>query len=217
MVERPRKPDLVLEDLEDGDENALVLERTHDRVAFGGVDLTGEKLFDRELVECTVSGARLDDANKFPVAAANNLGHITNADDRITPKLAALEFYQLAIRAPAPPANSFDAAAAARGKVVFDGKGDCARCHSQGLYTDPGWNMHTGAEIGIDDFQADRSPDGRYRTAPLAGLWTHTKGGFYHDGRFATLGDVVDHYDTTFTLGLTDAEKADLVEYLKSL
>ena len=161
--------------------------------------------------------ARLDDANKFPVAAANNLGHITNAEDRITPKLAALEFYQLAIRAPAPPASSFDAAAAARGKLVFDGKGDCARCHTQSLYTDPGWNMHTGAEIGIDNFQADRSPDGRYRTAPLQGLWTHTKGGFYHDGRFATLGDVVDHYDTTFTLGLTDAEKADLVEYLKSL
>jgi hypothetical protein len=161
--------------------------------------------------------ARLDDANKFPVAAANNLGHITNTEDRITPKLAALEFYQLAIRAPAPPASSFDAAAAARGKLVFDGKGDCARCHTQSLYTDPGWNMHTGAEIGIDSFQADRSPDGRYRTAPLAGLWTHTKGGFYHDGRFATLGDVVDHYDTTFTLGLTDAEKADLVEYLKSL
>ena len=161
--------------------------------------------------------ARLDDANKFPVAAANNLGHITNAEDRITPKLAALEFYQLAIRAPAPPAGSFDAAAAGRGKLVFDGKGDCARCHTQGLYTDPGWNMHTGAEIGIDNFQADRSPDGRYRTAPLAGLWTHMKGGFYHDGRFATLGDVVDHYDTTFTLGLTAGEKADLVEYLKSL
>jgi hypothetical protein len=161
--------------------------------------------------------ARLDDATKFPVAAANNLGHITNAEDRITPKLAALEFYQLAIRAPAPPASSFDAAAAARGKLVFDGKGDCARCHTQSLYTDPGWNMHTGAEIGIDNFQADRSPDGRYRTAPLQGLWTHTKGGFYHDGRFATLGDVVDHYDTTFSLNLTDGEKADLVEYLKSL
>jgi len=160
---------------------------------------------------------RLDDANKYPVAAANGFGHVTNAVDRISPKLPALHFYQLAIRAPVPPASSFDAAAAARGKVVFDGTGQCARCHTQGLYTDPGWNMHTGAEIGIDDFQANRSPDGRYRTAPLAGLWTHTKGGFYHDGRFATLADVVDHYDTTFTLGLTAAQKADLVEYLKSL
>jgi len=77
--------------------------------------------------------------------------------------------------------------------------------------------MHTAQEIGIDDFQAQRSPDGMYRTTPLAGLWTHTKGGFYHDGRFATLLDVVNHYNTFFGLGLTEQEKADLVEFLKSL
>jgi cytochrome c peroxidase len=85
------------------------------------------------------------------------------------------------------------------------------------LYTEPGWNMHLPSEIGIDSFQADRSPDGRYRTAPLAGLWTHTKGGFYHDGRFATLADVVDHYDALFGLPLSDQDKADLVEFLKSI
>jgi hypothetical protein len=56
-----------------------------------------------------------------------------------------------------------------------------------------------------------------YRTAPLMGLWTHAKGGFYHDGRFATLLAVVNHYDSLFLLGLTDAEKSDLVEYLKSM
>src|SRR5262249_7595834 len=72
-------------------------------------------------------------------------------------------------------------------------------------------------EIGIDNFQADRGPDHRYRTAPLKALWTHTKGGFYHDGRFATMIDVVAHYDSVFTLGLSDGEKQDLVEYLKSL
>ena len=77
--------------------------------------------------------------------------------------------------------------------------------------------MHTPAEIGIDDFQADRSPDRRYRTAPLKGLWTHTKGGFYHDGRFATLLDVVNHYDGFMSLGLGDRDKLALVEYLKSL
>ena len=77
--------------------------------------------------------------------------------------------------------------------------------------------MHTADEIGIDDFQANRSPDKRYRTTPLKGLWTHQKGGFYHDGRFATLWDVVQHYDKHFTLGLTDPQKNDLVEYLKSL
>jgi cytochrome c peroxidase len=77
--------------------------------------------------------------------------------------------------------------------------------------------MHTAQEIGIDDFQAKRSPDERYRTAPLKGLFTHTKGGFYHDGRFATLGDVIAHYQSTFSLGLSAAEKADLEQYLKSL
>jgi hypothetical protein len=77
--------------------------------------------------------------------------------------------------------------------------------------------MHTADEIGIDDFQANRSPDKRYRTTPLKGLWTHQKGGFYHDGRFAALLDVVQHYDKHFKLGLTDQEENDLVEYLKSL
>jgi len=71
--------------------------------------------------------------------------------------------------------------------------------------------------MGVDSFQADRSPTHMYRTAPLAGLWTHQKGGFYHDGRFATLGDVVEHYNNNFSLGLTDREKRDLIEYLKSL
>ena len=77
--------------------------------------------------------------------------------------------------------------------------------------------MHTPASVCIDDFQAKRSPDERYRTSPLGGLWTHQKGGFFHDGRFATLLDVVNHYNTCFNLGLTEQEKGDLVEYLKSL
>ena len=85
------------------------------------------------------------------------------------------------------------------------------------IFTEPGWNMHTAAEIGIDDFQAMRSPDERYRTTPLAGLFTRTKGGFYHDGRFASLRDVVDHYDRVFGLNLSEAAKRNLVEYLKSL
>jgi cytochrome c peroxidase len=77
--------------------------------------------------------------------------------------------------------------------------------------------MHTPAEIGIDDFQAQRSPDGMYRTTPLKAVWARQKGGFFHDGRFATLADVVNHYDGFFKLGLSDQEKADLAEYLKSL
>ena len=82
---------------------------------------------------------------------------------------------------------------------------------------EPGWNLHTPAEIGIDDFQASRSPDKRYRTTPLKGIWTLTKHGFYHDGRFATLNDVVQHYNGVLGLGLDDQQVDDLVEYLKSL
>lgn len=160
---------------------------------------------------------RLDDPVKYPVAARNGMGNVRADEDLITPKLAALEFYQLAIPAPAPPAGSFDPAAAARGKTLFAGKAQCAVCHVPPLFTEPGWNMHTAEEIGIDDFQSSRSPDGRYRTPPLRGLWTHQKGGFYHDGRFATLDDVVRHYDEFKRLDLTAAEQRDLAEYLRSL
>ena len=77
--------------------------------------------------------------------------------------------------------------------------------------------MHTGAEIGIDDFQANRSPDKRYRTTPLTGLFVKEKGGFYHDGRFKTLREVVDHYEAPLKISLSGTDKTALVEYLKSL
>ena len=77
--------------------------------------------------------------------------------------------------------------------------------------------MHSPEEIGVDSFQADRSPTHMYRTAPLAGLWTHQKGGFYHDGRFATLSDVVAHYNSQFNLNLSTEQTNDLVEYLKGI
>ena len=160
---------------------------------------------------------RLDDATKFPIAAANGFGHVRSTPDLITSKLPALHFYQLAIPAPRPPPRSFDAAAAGRGEAVFNGKAQCATCHVPPLFTEPGWNMHTAAEVGIDDFQAKRSPDERYRTAPLKGLWTHQKGGFYHDGRFATLSEVIEHYNGVKSLALTPQEKSDLAHYLLSL
>ena len=160
---------------------------------------------------------RLNDAAKFPLAAAHGFGDVRGEVDRITPRLAALHFYQLSLPAPRPPRGSFDHEAAGRGEVLFRGRADCARCHVPPLFTEPGWNMHTAAEVGVDDFQARRSPDERYRTSPLRGLWSHQKGGFYHDGRFATLADVVEHYDSLLGLGLSASEKGDLVEYLKSL
>jgi hypothetical protein len=160
---------------------------------------------------------RLDDAAKFPVAARNGFGRVTTTDDRVTAVLGDLQRYQLSLTAPRPAASSLDASAVARGRAVFAGQAKCASCHVPPLYTEPGWNMHTAGEIGIDDFQASRSPDDRYRTTPLRGLASHAKRGFYHDGRFATLADVVDHYDGFLGLGLSDAQKADLVAFLGSI
>jgi cytochrome c peroxidase len=161
--------------------------------------------------------SRLDDATKFPVAARAGFGHVRTDDDRVSSKLPALQYYQLGLKAPTPPAGSFDPAAAKRGQALFMGKGRCADCHVPPTFTEPGFNMHKPSEICTDSFQADRSPDGMYRTTPLRGAWSHAKGGFYHDGRFQSFGAVVDHYDSCFNLGLSAGEKTDIVEYLKSL
>lgn len=160
---------------------------------------------------------RLNNAAQFPIAAKAGLGNVRNSPDLVTSKLPALHDYQLSIVAPAPPEGSFDESAAAQGKAVFSGKAKCSTCHVPPIMSEPGWNMHTAAEVCIDDFQASRAPDDRYRTSPLNGLWTHTKGGFYHDGRFPTLLDVVNHYDSCMNLGLTAQEKSNLVQYMLSL
>jgi hypothetical protein len=160
---------------------------------------------------------RLNDPERFPVAARTKSWNVRNKPDLVTAKLPALHLYQLSIPAPKPPKNSFDSRRAARGQALFNGKAGCARCHVPPLFTEPGWPMHTAAEIGIDDFQANRSPDVRYRTTPLKGLFVRQKGGFYHDGRFPTMRSVVDHYVNFFKLQLSETEKQDLVEYLKSL
>lgn len=160
---------------------------------------------------------RLNDAKQYPVAAKAGFGNKRNTPDMVTGKLAALQFYQLAIPVPKAPDSIYNKEAAQRGMMVFNGKAKCASCHVPPLFTEPGWNTHKPSEIGIDDFQANRSPDKTYVTQGLKGLWTHTKGGFYHDGRFATLMDVINHYNDFKKLALTEAEKKDLAEYLKSL
>lgn len=162
---------------------------------------------------------RLNDANKFPIAAANGFGDIRVGpdEDQVTAKLPALHIYQLSLLAPPAPDNEQDEDAIRRGKTLFNGKAKCSTCHVPPLYTEPGWNLHTPEEIGIDRFQAERSPDEGYRTAPLKGLWTHHKGGFYHDGRFAGLRDVINHYDDFFGLGLQEDEKVDLQQFINSL
>lgn len=160
---------------------------------------------------------RLNDPKKFPIAVKTGDWNIRNNPDLVSSKLADLHVYQLALTAPKAPEGSYDKEAAARGETLFNGKADCARCHVPPMYSEPGWSMHTPKEMGIDAFQANRSPDNMYKTAPLAGLWTHQKGGFYHDGRFADLNAVINHYNDLFILNLTENEKKDLREFLLSI
>jgi hypothetical protein len=89
---------------------------------------------------------RLNDADQFPIAAAHgfaDLPHIDPDTDRITAKLPALQFYQLALPAPSPmPGRDFDPEAAKRGDELFSGKAKCNNCHVESLWTKPGWNLH---------------------------------------------------------------------------
>ena len=178
----------------------------------------------------TFRDERLDDAQKYPLAAKRRFGHTvpyvgsgvlpvpksTGMRDKTTEALRALDFYQRALPVPEPPAGSFDPAAAKRGEKVFNGPGQCTSCHVGSIGSAPGYNAVTPAEICTDAFHANRAPDGTYVIAPLQALFTRSKRGFYHDGRYPTLMAVVDHYDSCFKLGLGAQQKSDLVQYLKS-
>jgi len=147
---------------------------------------------------------------------------VTNGtDDLISSKLPALQEYQLSIPAPAPMAGSFDADAAARGKTVFEGAGKCSGCHKGDTFTDANDKLHDPSEVvsepepnGAPSYAA-RSATKKYRTAPLRGVWQHAP--YFHNGVAATLDDVVNLYDTKKSLALTEDQKKDLVQYLKSL
>ena len=156
-----------------------------------------------------------------PRIGANGVNVTHGTDDQITAKLPALQAYQLSIAAPPPPAGSFDATAAARGKLVFNNAGKCASCHAGGKFTDANTRLHPPTDAvsepepnGAPSY-ASRSATKQYRTAPLAGLWQHPP--YFHNGTAATLEAVVQTYNTKQALGLTPAQAADLVQYLKSL
>jgi hypothetical protein len=164
---------------------------------------------------------------KYPAALRGSFNKLRHEPDEVTSKLAPLHYYQLSLKAPTPPPGSFDPAAAKRGMAIFNGQGQCSGCHMPPLYTDAGYNSHTPAELCLknslgqtDTFQADRGPrglnPGSLVTPQLSGLWARSKRGFYHDGRYPTLLAVVDHYNSCFGLGLSNSQKSDLVEFLKS-
>jgi hypothetical protein len=147
---------------------------------------------------------------------------IAQAPDLVTPKLAALLDYQLSLRTPKPPGNSFDLAASTRGERLFRSKARCATCHQSPNFTDvlsgPSETvpfLHDPAEVGTDPAYALRTATGQYRTTPLRGLWQHAP--YFHDGSAPNLPAVVDHYNQQFKLNLTPRQKGDLVEFLKSL
>lgn len=145
-------------------------------------------------------------------------------EDLITKKLPALQAYQLSLVAPEAPEGSFNATAAARGKVLFNGQAQCASCHTGPKFTDANTRLHDRADVVSE--VAGLEPDGtpgyasrtatkQYRTAPLEGIWQHPP--YFHNGIAETLDDVVNLYDEKLSLALNDDQKGDLVEYLKSL
>jgi hypothetical protein len=147
---------------------------------------------------------------------------ISQTPDLVTPKLPNLLAYQLSLNPPKPDPGSFDPAAAARGKDLFRGQAGCNTCHVQPLLTDvlsgPDKTvpfLHDPSEVGMDPGYAERTATGKYRTTPLRALAFHAP--YFHDGSAPDLLAVVNHYDTLFNLHLTDTQKADLVQYLKSL
>lgn len=137
--------------------------------------------------------------------------------DLVTPKLAALAEYQFSLEAPTPPAGSFDAAAAERGRAVFNSTARCATCHDpSSSFTDVNrGRLHAPSETGMSAAYADRTTQKKYRTTPLKGLWQHPP--YFHDGSAASVNEVVAHYDRVLNLRLSARQKADLAEYLKSL
>ena len=184
-------------------------------------------------VTYTGDGAELAYWNRY-VAVTQMHGHgswvesratppenVQNPPDMVTAKLAALQAYQLSIQSPPPPAGSFDAAAAARGRVVFDGSGQCASCHVGSRFTDAPGRLHSPTEVVSEPEPnnapsfASRSATKMYRTTPLRALWQHAP--YFHNGLATTLEGVVDLYNTRKTLNLTAQQKADLVQYLMSL
>lgn len=180
-------------------------------------------------VTFTGDGTELAYWNRYvAVAEMGGLGSVTEprlnlqvtngTEDRVSSKLPALQAYQLSLSAPAAPAGSFDAAAAARGKQVFEGAGTCSGCHSGALFTDANTRLHPPGDSMAEPESpsyAARSATRQYRTPPLKGVWQHAP--YFHDGSAATLSDVVDTYNRKRALGLSSQQMADLSEYLKSL
>ena len=139
-------------------------------------------------------------------------------DDLVTSKLPALQAYQYSISAPAAPAGTFNITKAERGKALFSGKAQCATCHSGPLFTDntiDGRLHPQSASVAPDKDYVNRSATKKWRVTPLKGIWQHPP--YFHDGSAVDLAAVVERYNQENNLNLSDSEKEDLTEYLKSI
>ncbi|MEO8859270.1 MAG: hypothetical protein ABI343_19975 [Burkholderiaceae bacterium] len=142
-------------------------------------------------------------------------------------------------------ASDLDTQAVTRGKAVFEGPAKCSSCHSGSSFTDVNtFGLHpASASVALDKNYIKFSATKQWRTTPLKGIWTHPP--YFHDGSGALntttakcmdgsdigslagaadrvrqdLACVVNRYNDPkqLNLGLTDAQRVDLVEYLKSL
>jgi cytochrome c peroxidase len=104
-----------------------------------------------------------------------------------------------------------------RGQELFFGKGRCATCHPAPYYTDN--LMHN---LKVERFFAPRmingrmaSADGPIKTFPLRGIKDSPP--YLHDGRLLTLEDTVEFFNLVLEVKLAEAEKSDLVAFLRQL
>ncbi len=199
----------------DGQNDPAVIPPAYGLAGVNSVTFTGDgdspAYWNRYVAVTQMHGHGSFSEPRLGISVSNTNG----TPDLVEAKLPALEAYQLSLTAPPPPAGSFDAAAAERGKSVFEGPGACATCHTGATFTDANTRLHEPSEVPTDPTHAERSATGMYRTTPLRGAWQHPP--YFHDGSAATLADVVERYNAGRGLGLTAEQKADLAEYLKSL
>ncbi|HEV7915342.1 MAG TPA: c-type cytochrome, partial [Albitalea sp.] len=200
----------------DGLNKPVVIPPAYGLAGIGRITVTGDgadiAYWNRYVAVTQMGGLGSFSDPRLPLSVTHG------TEDRVSAKLPVLQAYQLSLAAPPPPAGSFDTTAAARGKLVFDGKGQCASCHSGALFTDANTTLHpvgdSMAEPEAPSYAA-RSATKLYRSSPLKGVWQHAP--YFHDGSAATLDAVVAAYDSRRALGLTAQEASDLVQYLKSL
>jgi len=122
------------------------------------------------------------------------------------------------------------------GFAIFNSeRGDCFHCHGTSLFTDNlfhnnGLDVEPFLDLGLGKITENTSDNGKFKTPTLRNI--EVSAPYMHDGRFATLEKVIEHYDSGghfsstvdplmkklgVGLNLTNQEKSDLIAFLKTL